>query len=127
MPGPFFAANQFGGPNFYALELFIHHVLNFPISSLTQSHIDEALKELGGDVQRMVMGHTPQFRINAALKGKAWRVDVGASKGVMSGTPEVLEIIHGGEDEDDVVKILTMSGEAICSSERQVMSVANLL
>jgi len=98
-----------------------------PKGPYVQTMIDEALKELGGDVQRMVMGHTPQFRINAALKGKAWRVDVGASKGVMSGTPEVLEIIHGGEDEDDVVKILTMSGEAICSSERQVMSVANLL
>jgi len=89
-----------------------------------QTMIDEALQELGGGVQRMVMGHTPQYRINAALKGKAWRVDVGASRGVMNGTPEVLEIIHGGEDEEDVVNILTMGGDCICSSDRQVMPVA---
>ncbi|KAL7536112.1 hypothetical protein ACHAXR_006922, partial [Thalassiosira sp. AJA248-18] len=51
--------------------------------------IEEALQEAGPDIQRMVMGHTPQQKINAALGGKAWRIDVGASKGVMGGTPEV--------------------------------------
>ncbi|EED86822.1 hypothetical protein THAPSDRAFT_264391, partial [Thalassiosira pseudonana CCMP1335] len=44
------------------------------------------------NVQRMVMGHTPQYKINAAMNGRAWRIDVGASQGVMGGTPEVLEI-----------------------------------
>ena len=68
----------------------------------------------------MVMGHTPQTRINAALKGKAWRIDVGASSGVMSGTPEVLEIIHGGDNEKDLMNILTYDGTKIPSSQRQV-------
>lgn len=81
----------------------------------------EALDELGMGVQRMVMGHTPQKRINAALGGRAWRVDVGASRGVMGGTPEVLEIIHGGEGKEDVVTVLTMSGDRIPSSDRQIM------
>ena len=69
------------------------------------------------------MGHTPQHQINAALKGKAWRVDVGASRGVMAGTPEVLEIIHGGEGKDDVISILTMSGEKVDSSARQIVEM----
>ena len=69
----------------------------------------------------MVMGHTPQKQINAALKGKAWRIDVGASRGVMNGTPEVLEIIHGGEDEEDEVWILTKDGQRVPGSHRQVL------
>ena len=92
-----------------------------PKSPTAQRLIDEALEEVGYGVQRMVMGHTPQHRINAALKGKAWRVDVGASRGVMGGQPEVLEIIHGGDEADDIVNILTMSGEKIAGSERQVI------
>ena len=68
----------------------------------------------------MVMGHTPQSQINAALKGKAWRIDVGASKGVMNGAPEVLEIIHeGGENGEDIINILTVDGDRIPGSERQ--------
>ena len=73
------------------------------------------LQELGA--HRMVMGHTPQFHINAALNGKAWRLDVGASKGVMGGTPEVLEIIHGLEV--DEVHVLTRDGK-LPASERQI-------
>ena len=57
------------------------------------------------------MGHTPQFHINAALQGKAWRIDVGASKGVMGAPPQVLEIIHGGDDEPDIVSVVTMDGK----------------
>lgn len=38
----------------------------------------------------------------------------------MGGTPEVLEIIHGGEGEDDSVNILTSAG-AVVSAERQVI------
>lgn len=83
---------------------------------------DEALEELGNDVQRMVMGHTPQHSINAALGGKAWRIDVGASRGVQSGVPEVLEIIHGGEEADDVVSVLSKAGR-YASSDRQVLEM----
>ncbi len=70
----------------------------------------------------MVMGHTPQNKINSALDGKAWRIDVGASKGVMGGTPEVLEIIHeGGENDEDIVNILTENGERISGKDRSVV------
>ena len=83
--------------------------------------MDRTLKAAGEDVQRMVMGHTPQYRINSALGGRAWRIDVGASQGVMGGTPEVLEIIHGGESGEDVVSVLTVEGERIEGKERAVV------
>ncbi|KAL7481594.1 hypothetical protein ACHAW6_007272 [Cyclotella cf. meneghiniana] len=84
--------------------------------------LDEALKAVGKDVQRMVMGHTPQNRINSALGGRAWRIDVGASAGVMGGTPEVLEIIHeGGEGGEDLVSVLTVDGRRIDGKERAVV------
>ena len=85
--------------------------------------MDLTLQAAGEDVQRMVMGHTPQMRINSALGGRAWRIDVGASQGVM-GNPnvEVLEIVHaGGEDGEDVVSVLTVSGERIEGKEREVV------
>jgi len=91
-----------------------------PKNAMAQIMIDECLEEIGHGVKRMVMGHTPQTRINAALKGKAWRIDVGASSGVMSGTPEVLEIIHGGDNEEDSMNILTYDGTKIPSLQRQV-------
>ena len=95
-----------------------------PKDPKAQLMIDNALSSLDGDVQRMVMGHTPQRKINAALKGKAWRVDVGASKGVASGRPEVLEILHeAGEDGEDIVNILTLSGERIPSKDRQILDI----
>ena len=85
------------------------------------TQLADALKESGADVQRMVMGHTPQMKINSALDGKAWRIDVGASKGVMGGTPEALEIIHmGGKDDEDIVNILTVDGKRISGNERMV-------
>jgi len=85
---------------------------------------DELKKEYDVDVQRMVMGHTPQRHINAALKGKAWRVDVGASRGVLGNTPEVLEIIHeGGENGVDIINILTVDGHRISSAERQTLEL----
>mmetsp|Transcript_62917 Transcript_62917/g.73567 ORF Transcript_62917/g.73567 Transcript_62917/m.73567 type:complete len:566 (+) Transcript_62917:72-1769(+) len=91
-----------------------------PSNPMAQTMIDEALRELNYGVERMVMGHTPQSQINSALKGKAWRVDVGASSGVNSGKPEVLEILHGGEEEDDIIHVLTMDGKRVCESERRV-------
>jgi len=83
--------------------------------------IRAALDEAGSDVQRMVMGHTPQYKINSALDSMAWRIDVGASQGVMGGTPEVLEIIHmGGDNDEDIVSVLTMDGKRVDGSERAV-------
>ena len=83
--------------------------------------IAAALLEAGPDVQRMVMGHTPQMQINSALDSMAWRIDVGASQGVMGGTPEVLEIIHmGGDNDEDVVSVLTVDGKRVDGSERAV-------
>ena len=87
-----------------------------PKNRHAQKMINDALEELQCD--RMVMGHTPQRHINAALEGKAWRVDVGASRGVMGGTPEVLEII-GGEIEQ--VNVLTRSGR-IAGAQRHTMA-----
>jgi len=93
-----------------------------PRSPKAQKMIDDCLAEVGA--QRMVMGHTPQSQINAALNGKAWRVDVGASKGVLNGTPEVLEIIHeGGENGEDVISIITVDGDRIPGAERQIIEL----
>jgi len=78
-----------------------------PRNPKAQQMMNAVLSYLG--CERMVMGHTPQFKINAALNNKAWRIDVGASQGVMGGTPEVLEIIHGISQ--DQVNILTRSGK----------------
>ncbi len=48
----------------------------------------------------------------------------GASKGVMNGTPEVLEIIHrGGENDEDIINILTVDGERIPAVERQTVEI----
>mmetsp|Transcript_16144 Transcript_16144/g.23047 ORF Transcript_16144/g.23047 Transcript_16144/m.23047 type:complete len:468 (+) Transcript_16144:115-1518(+) len=93
-----------------------------PNKASAQQMINDALSHLG-DAQRMVMGHTPQSYINAALQGKAWRVDIGASRGVKNGTPEVLEIIHGGGDangDTDDIHILTLDGKKIPGRERHV-------
>ncbi len=95
-----------------------------PKAPRAQQMIEECLDAIGNDVKRMVIGHTPQRQINAALKGKAWRIDVGASKGVMNGTPEVLEIIHeGGDDGEDIINILTVGGHRVPGSERQCIEL----
>ena len=94
----------------------------------TSIMITDALQASGPDVRRMVMGHTPQRQINSALGGRAWRIDVGASKGVMGGTPEVLEIIHmGGEDGEDVINILTVNGDRVSAKERSVSKDDNAI
>ena len=62
----------------------------------TTRMIEETLLLL--DCDRMIMGHTIQRQINCVLHGRAWRIDVGASRGCGSGTPEVLEIIHKNTD-----------------------------
>lgn len=98
-------------------------MINDALSAITNSIYDEQPTLPQQQVQRMIMGHTPQTKINAALQGKAWRVDVGASKGVMSGSPEVLEIIHGGVDEDDELYILTTNGERISAKDRHIVDI----
>jgi len=85
--------------------------------------IDKALKEVG-DCDRIVMGHTVQSQINAALDGKAWRVDVGASRGVIAGTPEVLEIAN--KNGTEMVSVLTKYGR-VPGSERYVLAMAEFL
>jgi hypothetical protein len=92
-----------------------------PKNPKAQFMIDAALKELECD--RMVMGHTIQRQINCALNGKAWRIDVGMSRGVASGTPEVLEVIvvNGAE----VVSVLTCDGK-IPGHDRHIVAMANL-
>ena len=71
------------------------------------------------DADRMVVGHTPQAQINTALQDKIWRVDVGMSKGMDGGDPEVLEIVKGENGEEEV-SILTESGRVPSSHRRAV-------
>mmetsp|Transcript_28220 Transcript_28220/g.47969 ORF Transcript_28220/g.47969 Transcript_28220/m.47969 type:complete len:486 (-) Transcript_28220:53-1510(-) len=96
-----------------------------PSEPLAKQKIRAALSEAGSDVQRMVMGHTPQYKINSALDSMAWRIDVGASQGVMGGTPEVLEIIHmGGDNDEDIVSVLTVDGKRVDGSDRAVFDAS---
>ena len=87
-----------------------------------QANIEGTLKSL--DCDRMVMGHTPQFGINSVLCGKAWRIDVGMSQGVMAGKPEVLEIrlVDGTEE----VSVLTRDGR-IPDQERELYCMLDMM
>ena len=78
---------------------------------------ETVLKRL--NASRLVIGHTPQSRINAILNGKAWRIDVGMSRG-MSGTyPELLEVAKNAEGEE-IVHILTAEGK-VPAEERYII------
>lgn len=77
---------------------------------------DEVLTELKAN--RMVVGHTPQVQINAIEDGKAWRIDVGMSRGMSANTPEVLEIFQNENGEEEVF-IITAEGK-IPAEERYV-------
>ena len=69
-----------------------HDALPNPVDSVKlEKDLDTTLTLLSAD--RMVMGHTIQQRVNGIFRGKAWRLDVGASKGCLGGTPEVLEVV----------------------------------
>ena len=52
--------------------------------------MDQALALLG--VKRLVVGHTPQDKINCAC-GCVWRIDLGLSAAMGGGRPEAIEII----------------------------------
>jgi len=97
------------------LRLYSHPADKSPSNPLAQNALDTVLSEL--DAHRMVMGHTPQSCINAALHNKAWRIDVGASKGMMNGKIEVLEVIQK-ENGQEEVSVLTESNR-IPANERQ--------
>lgn len=93
-----------------------------PTDPKAQMMIDDALEALGCD--RMVMGHTVQREINCALKGKAWRVDTGMSRGVAYGTPEVLEVAM--KDGKEVVAVLNARDGRVEGRERHIMELVNL-
>ncbi|GMI04534.1 hypothetical protein TrLO_g15477 [Triparma laevis f. longispina] len=82
--------------------------------------LQNALDTIGGEAARMVVGHTPQSRINSACGGKVWRIDVGMSEGVMNNMPEMLEIVHG-EVEDTVTVISTREGR-VAAGDRTMES-----
>jgi len=86
-----------------------------PSNSSALALAEEALEEIGREARRFVVGHTPQTRINSALDGKVWRIDVGMSKGVMNNMPEVIEITHGAEE--DIIKIVRPGNEEKINGE----------
>eukprot|EP00977_Amphora_coffeiformis_P027827 scaffold34646_cov173-Amphora_coffeaeformis.AAC.33 len=88
---------------------------NTTITPSAQTMLDQILGELA--TSRIVMGHTPQPMINCAGGGKAWRIDIAASRGMGGGTPEVLEIIHGSDT--DEIHVLNHSGR-IPANERMM-------
>lgn len=56
--------------------------------------LEKALGMIAG-AERMVLGHTVQDEgINGACRNRVFRIDVGLSKGVANGEPEVLEILR---------------------------------
>ena len=81
-----------------------------------QEELDAVLHHLSAS--RMAMGHTPQSRLNVALQQKAWRLDTAASRGMGGGCVEVLEIVHGESDDDDIVHIIDTAGQRIPGAER---------
>jgi hypothetical protein len=91
-----------------------------PKNPEAQAMMDACLNELNCD--RMVMGHTVQRQINCALNGKAWRVDTGVSRGVIAGTPEVLEVVQ--QNGTEVVSVMTKT-KKIPAKERQILAMAN--
>lgn len=116
-------------------------------SPITEATAREDLAEtlLLLDADRMVVGHTIQRRINGVSvpskqqtnggnngnEATAWRVDVGASRGCLSGSPEVLEVVKKQQHNDDggtrqttafveEVHVLSTLGGKIPETERLV-------
>lgn len=119
---PKFLAGGIGAPTPLWMRDFSSPANCPPKNPKAQSMIDQALE--GVDCDRMVMGHTVQEEINAALNGKAWRIDVGASRGVRGGKPEVLEIINVNGTE--AVSVLTKYSK-VPGENRHVWALAELL
>jgi len=91
---------------------------------LCTKHVNPVLEYL--DIKGIVVGHTPQLKINinSTCDNKVWRVDVASSKAfeyvvypsnnnkeeIRKGRlPQVLEIILGSNQDDDVFNVLVMS------------------
>lgn len=85
--------------------------------AILPSSVDEVLTKL--EASRIVIGHTPQSQINAIQQGKAWRIDVGMSRGMNANAPEVLEVSVNEKGEEDVW-ILTAEGR-IPAEERFIV------
>jgi Calcineurin-like phosphoesterase len=100
---PKFLAGGIGAPTPLWMRDYSSPANSPPKNPEAMDMLDRALQEL--DCDRMVMGHTVQAEINAALDGKAWRIDVGASRGVRGGNPEVLEVVKVNGTE--IVNVLT--------------------
>jgi len=61
------------------------------------SNVERTLKYW--DVKGLVIGHTPQSRINSVCSNKVWRVDIGMSKAFGENNKiQVLEILDNGEE-----------------------------
>lgn len=79
------------------------------VSSNSCAELREALALLGA--KRVVVGHTPQDRINCAC-GCIWRIDLGMSAAMGGGRLEAIEIVG------DEVNVLTLDGESVPGSKR---------
>jgi len=119
---PKFLAGSVGAPTPLWMRDYSSPANGPPRNPKAKVMINGALEEL--DCDRMVMGHTVQAEINAALDGKAWRIDVGASRGVIGGKPEVLEIVKVNGTEE--VSILTRYNK-IPGVNRHVWTMAEFL
>lgn len=92
-----------------------------PAARDAEALLEETLSILGA--RRLVMGHTIQRRVNGVLGGRAWRVDVGASRGCLGGTPEVLEVrsfVAPDGDPAETVSVLTPGRPGIPARDRLV-------
>jgi hypothetical protein len=119
---PKFLAGGIGAPTPLWMRDYSSPANRPPKNPEAMSMIDRALEEL--DCDRMVMGHTVQAEINAALDGKAWRIDVGASRGVRGGNAEVLEILKTNGTE--AVSVLTRYTK-VPGENRHVWAMAEFL
>lgn len=89
-----------------------------PTSPSAAQHLDGALFCAGAD--RMVVGHTVQTDgINAALDGRVWRIDTGASRGVSDGVPECLEVVRDVTTGREIVSVITGDGRRLSADRRR--------
>ena len=119
---PKFLAGGIGAPTPLWMRDYSSPANSPPKNPEAMDMLDRTLQEL--DCDRMVMGHTVQAEINAALDGKAWRIDVGASRGVRGGNPEVLEVVM--VDGMEIVSVLTRYTK-VPGENRHVWALAEFL
>lgn len=98
--------------NDFAYTAFVHVLLFSPETVLNRLN-----------AKRMVIGHTPQSRINAIMNGKAWRIDVAMSRGMCGTYPEVLEVVKDDKGEE-TVWVVTAEGK-LPAEERYILDHDN--